>query len=191
MAQVSIASDLVSVANYLAGENDGQWKHEFHNGHVFAMAGASDNHNKIAGDVFSFINLALKSDCSAYSGDMKLRIEDAQDTCYFYPDTFVSCEPDRDPYFRTDAVLVIEVLSPSTQRHDRYEKFSAYKKLRSLSEYVLIEQESPKVEVFRRNNGWEREAFRRGETITLESINQTLTFEQIYRRVSFSAATGT
>jgi Uma2 family endonuclease len=184
--------DLLSVSDYLAGENDGSAKHEYVAGQLYGMAGATERHNRISLNVASLLDTALSDDCAAFSGDFKLRIDGAEDTRFYYPDIFVSCgASDDQSYFRKDAVLVVEVLSRTTERYDRFEKFHAYQRLPSLQEYVLIAQEFPKVEVFRRRSAWVREAFRPEDTITLESINQTLTFEQIYRRVSFTAATGT
>jgi Uma2 family endonuclease len=86
-------------------------------------------------------------------------------------------------------VLVIEVLSPSTRRLDRYEKFDAYKRVPSLSEYVLIEQQFAQVEAFRRQTGWQRERYLPGDVVELASISERLTFDQIYRRVTFGAST--
>ena len=86
-------------------------------------------------------------------------------------------------------MLVLEVLSRTTERADRYEKFIAYKNVPSLIDYVLIEQYFPRVEVFRRSTGWLREVFHHGEDVYLDSIKQTLTFDQIYRRVNFTEQT--
>ena len=187
MAQPKPASDLLSVEDYLTGENDGTRRHEFVDGFVYAMAGASERHNFVTGDVFSVLNLALTSECRAFSGDMKLRVQDLEASRFYYPDVFVSCGPgDETQYFRSDAVLVIEVLSETTRRADRYEKFDAYKRLPSLAEYALIEQEFPQVEIFRRKHGWRREVYQTGDIVMLDSIHQSLTFEQIYRRVKFA-----
>ena len=187
MAQVKTTSDLMSVDDYLAGENDGTWRHEFLNGMVYAMAGASERHNVIKLNVAGPIDSALGDTCRVFDGDMKLHVVSDEETRFYYPDVFVSCdEADDSQYFRSDAELVIEVLSPTTRRADRYEKFDAYKKLASLAEYGLIEQEFPQVEIFRRKTGWRREVYQPGDVVMLESINQSLSFEQIYRRIKFS-----
>jgi Uma2 family endonuclease len=186
------SADLLSVNDYLAGENDGFAKHEYVAGQLFGMAGVTERHNRISLNVASLLDASLGGDCVTFSGDFKLRIDDAEDTRFYYPDVFVSCGANDDQsYFRKDAVLVVEVLSRTTERYDRFEKFHAYQRLPSLQENLLIAQEFPKVELFRRRSVWAREVFRPGDTVTLESINQTLSFEQIYRRVSFTAATGT
>ena len=81
--------------------------------------------------------------------------------------------------------MVIEVLSPTTERTDRFEKFEAYTSLPMLSEYALIEQDVPRVELYRRRTGWGLETYGPGESVTFESISQTLTLDQIYRRIKF------
>jgi Uma2 family endonuclease len=186
MAKANAIEDLVVIGDYLAAENDGTWRHEFVNGMIYAMAGASERHNVIKLNVAGLLNAMVPETCRVFDGDMKLHIHQDADERYYYPDTFVSCSPANDEqYGRNDAVLVIEVLSETTQRVDRYEKFEAYKKVPSLAEYVLIEQEFPRVEVFRRKQGWTREVFHSGAVVQFDSINQVLTFEQIYRRVAF------
>ena len=187
MAQTKQAPDLISAAEYLANENEGTRRHEFVNGMVYAMAGGTERHNVIKLNVAGLLNTTVSEDCRVFDGDMKLHIKNDPDEQYYYPDVFVSCGPADDLlYGRDDAVLVIEVLSKTTERADRYEKFAAYKTVPSLIDYVLIEQLFPRVEVFRRSSGWQREVFHRGDAVHLESLDQTLTFEQIYRRVHFT-----
>ena len=175
----------MSVETYLAGENDGQWRHEFVDGHVFAMAGASERHNVVRLNIAGSLNQSIDEPCRVFDGDMKLRIEQTSDVRFYYPDIFVSCATDNDDYVRRDAVLIIEVLSPSTERTDRFEKFQAYTSLPMLSEYVIVEQDVPRLEVYRRRTGWDRELFGAGASVTFESIAQTMTMDQIYRRVRF------
>ncbi|MFY0612255.1 MAG: Uma2 family endonuclease [Hyphomicrobiaceae bacterium] len=186
MPQVNVAYDLMTVEDYLAAENDGSWRHEFIDGMVYAMAGASERHSVIKVNVIGLLNVMIAQECRVFDGDMKLRITQEETTRFFYPDVFVSCTPPDDTqYFREDASLIIEVLSPSTQRIDRYEKMPVYKALPSLSEYVLVEQDFPKIEIFRRRTGWRREVLEPDDPITLESIGQTLNFNQVYRRIDF------
>ena len=185
MVQLRSAADLMPVAEYLAGENDGAWRHEYVNGMVYAMAGASERHNVIKLNVAGLLNGAIPEACRVFDGDMKLEVSTENDVRFYYPDVFVSCGKHDDArHSRTDAVLIIEVLSPSTGRADRYEKFDAYKSISSLQEYALIEQEFRRVEVFRRNNAWQREVYLPGTTVTFECIKQTLTLDHIYRRVA-------
>ena len=192
MARLRAVVNVLAVEDYLVGENDGSWRHEFVNGELFAMAGASERHNVIRLNIAGLLNTMVPEPCRIFDGDMKLHVRDDEDQRFYYPDVFVSCGPNDDAqHSRDDAVLVMEVLSTSTKRADRFEKFEAYKKLPSLAEYVLIEQEFPRVDVFRRQNGWHKETYQPDDIIALDSIAQRLTFDQIYRRVSFINATPT
>ena len=186
MATAKHTSDKLSIATYLAGENDGQWRHEFVDGRIYAMAGASERHNSVKLNVAGTLNAVVGDPCRVFDGDMKLRIDQPGDVRFYYPDVFVSCATDNEnAYVRGDAVLVVEVLSPSTERTDRYEKFAAYTSLPMLSDYALIEQAFARVEMFRRRTGWRLETFEAGSSVTFESIGQTMTLDQIYRRVTF------
>ena len=186
MALPKANSDLISPADYLTGENDGSVRHEYIDGRVFAMAGASERHSIIKLNVAGIFNQSVTEPCRVFDGDMKLEVNLSTGTRFYYPDIFVSCAPgDQGDYVRRDAVLVIEILSPSTARVDRYEKFASYMSLPMLQEYVLIDQSVPLVEVFRRRSAWEREAFRMGTSVTFESVKQTMTLDQIYRRITF------
>ena len=186
MALPKANSDLISPADYLTGENDGSVRHEYIDGRVFAMAGASERRSIIKLHVAGIFNQSVTEPCRVFDGDMELEANLSTGTRFYYPDIFVSCAPgDQGDYVRRDAVLVIEILSPSTARVDRYEKFASYMSLPMLQEYVLIDQSVPLVEVFRRRSAWEREAFRMGTSVTFESVKQTMTLDQIYRRITF------
>ncbi len=184
MASAQSRSNILQADEYLLGEAYASVRHEFMNGHVYAMAGASEGHNTIKLNVAGALNAAIGAGCRVFDGDMKLRIERGDELRFYYPDVFVSCGPtDRTAQYREDAILVIEVLSPSTVRYDRFEKFLAYQMLPSILEYVLIEQDAPQIEVFRRRTNWQRETFKSGDTVNFESIGHAMTVEQIYRRV--------
>lgn len=116
---------------------------------------------------------------------MKVRIHtEAEDICY-YPDVLVSCdERDRETYYRSHPCLIVEVLSPSTERTDRFEKFLFYRQLSSLQEYVLVAQDMKEIQVFRRSQQWGVEIYTEG-AIPLESVGLTMPVNEIYRRVSF------
>ena len=117
---------------------------------------------------------------------MKLRIETERDVSYFYPDIIVSCSSaDRAKLYRKQPVLLAEVLSPSTERSDRSEKFAAYISIGSLQEYVIIAQDVPQVEIFRRRNAWQVETLFMADTLKLESIDLEFPVSQLYRRIAF------
>ncbi|MCM2479791.1 Uma2 family endonuclease [Serpentinimonas maccroryi] len=177
--------------DYLLWEREQPLKHEFVRGEVFAMAGASDAHVTISGNVFARLRQHLRaSPCRAYISDMKLQIAAAD--AYVYPDVFVTCSGA--DAARSDAkaepLLVIEVLSPSTAAYDRGLKFAFYRSLNSLREYVLIDPEHPSVDVFRRNEAglWVLHPCGPGQTVQLESVGLELTLEQVYEDAAPPAA---
>lgn len=176
----------LSVGEYLRGENESEIKHEFIYGEVFAMAGTSDRHNRIAGNIFSRIDNHLgNSRCEAFIESVKLK---ADEQTFYYPDVMVAC--DRNPasaYYREEPVLLVEILSPSTERTDRHEKLSVYKKIPTLQEYLIVSQNRIFIEVHRRTDGdWQTEIYDEiAAEIRLDSIDFTLTLEEIYRRVNF------
>jgi Uma2 family endonuclease len=174
----------ISAADYLASDNDGQWRHEFVDGAVYAMSGASARHGLIRGNVSLALMNQAPAPCQVFSADLKLRVKTNETERYYYPDVFVTCDPtDREPYFRNTATLVVEVLSPSTERVDRTEKFEAYKRIAALSEYVLLSQDAMELELFRRRTSWQREFYQRDNTVTLESVGLTVSVSNFYRHV--------
>jgi Uma2 family endonuclease len=186
MSQTARKFTHMSAADYLAAENDGSWRHEFVNGVVYAMAGASDRHNLVRGRLAAVLLGHVAQGCRVFSAEMKLRIKGNEDERYYYPDVFVACDPaDRERYWRNSAVLVVEVLSPTTERIDRTEKFEAYKRIPSLSEYGLLAQDTIELELFRRRTDWQREFYQRDNAVTFESIGLTLSVSQLYRDVEF------
>ncbi|WP_020558527.1 Uma2 family endonuclease [Thiofilum flexile] len=168
---------------YLLGENDRPdgIKYEYVNGQIYAMAGASRAHNIITGEMFALLRNHLKgSRCRAYLSDMKVGIQTSTENHFYYPDLQVSCQEENNRYFNTSPCLIIEVLSESTARIDRYEKLVAYKLIPTLQEYVLCAQDSPLVEIYRKSNHWQAEYFLTGQSFTLESIGLTLAVNDIY-----------
>ena len=139
----------INVNDYLAGERDGAVRHEYVQGQVYAMAGASDRHNRIALNLASRFNDQLTDDRGeTFIADMKVKVAEE---LYYYPDVVVACDPPGgDPYFRTQPHLIVEVLSPSTEGYDRGEKFDSYREIESLQEYVLVSQTSPHIQTFLR-----------------------------------------
>ncbi|AUB82501.1 Uma2 family endonuclease [Candidatus Thiodictyon syntrophicum] len=183
-----------SFEDYLATERAcSDAKHEYVAGEVFAMAGASYNHNLISTNLASELRQQLKPrPCTVLANDMRLRVEVA-DACA-YPDVVVLCERpmfhDRRRDVLTDATLVAEVLSPSTEGYDRGGKFALYRDLPSLRQYVLIAQDRPAVDLFTRqaDGRWLLEAYTDPAVpIRFESIGCTLTLGEVYDKVEFEA----
>ena len=171
----------LSEEDYLQSELHSETKHEYIEGHVYAMAGASRNHERIAGNVFGEIRNWLKnSPCEPFASDMKVKAGGN----FFYPDVMVVCEETHPhEYYTNCPVIIVEVLSKSSRKTDETTKRMAYFNIPSLQEYVLIEQDIVDVEICRRNKGWMSEHFFMGDPLCFESIGLKLTVEEIYARV--------
>lgn len=183
----------ISPKEYLQGEENSPIKYEYRDGEVYAMAGASNTHVIITGNVFAILRNHLRgSGCQAYISDTKAHIESIN--TYYYPDVIVSCNQKDKAFhnFLRYPCLIIEVLSPTTEAFDRGDKFADYRKLASLQEYVLVSQNRISVEVFRRNSEgqWVLYSHEPGENIHLESINFNCSIADVYEDVNFETAAG-
>lgn len=175
---------------YLSLERENVTRHEYRHGLVYAMAGGSDDHSRIAINLLTVINLHLRDgECQFFSGDVKVNYANA---FFYYPDAFITCDPrDReDRYVKRYPKLIAEVLSPSTEKFDRGEKFEDYQQIESLEEYVLIAQDEMLIECRRRVKDesiehWETEVYQKGERVILKSIELEVAIEELYRGVSF------
>ena len=172
---------------YLAWEAEQSTKHEYHDGEVFAMAGASDAHVTVAGNVYMALRNHLRgSPCSVFISDMKLRVE--EDNAFFYPDVFVTCaESDRgQSHSKSAPVLVVEVLSPAISAYDRGAKFAAYRKLPTLREYALIDPERLSLDLFRREGDskrWVLHPIEAGGHVEWASVGLQVPLEALYEDV--------
>lgn len=177
----------LTIEDYLQLEAESPVKHEYVDGQVYAMAGASDSHATSALNLASLLRAHVRgTGCRAYMSDMKAQIE-ARNR-FFYPDVIVTCDP-RDqetPMFKRFPKLIVEVLSKSTEAYDRGDKFLAYQALESLQEYVLINTRHQRIEIFRRNDSglWVLQSYTsENETFDLKSIGFTGTFAELYEDV--------
>jgi Uma2 family endonuclease len=177
---------------YFALEHSSEDKFEFENGEVFAMSGGSLPHNLISNNINRRLLEALDDkDCIVLNSDMKTAIDIAES--YVYPDAQVICGKVEYVEGRNDIVknpvLVVEVLSDSTERYDRGKKFKKYQTLSSFQEYVLISQTEPLVETFVRQdeNHW-LYTFTEGmeAVLQLPSIGVAIPLADIYRKVEFA-----
>lgn len=180
-----------SLDDYMAWEAEQAERHEYLNGEIFAMTGARDAHNTIAGNIFASLRSSLRGGpCRAFIADMKLRVEAAD--AVFYPDVLVTCDPrDKGPDADTakrHPSLIVEVLSESTAAYDRGLKFERYRNIETLREYLLVEQDRRHVDLFRLGGDgrWVLESFGDEGAITLESVNTALEMAEIYEDVEFS-----
>lgn len=181
-----IISPEISPEEYLKGELESEVKHEYRDGHAYAMAGASKKHNIISGNLFRELSSCLKdkkSDCTTFMTDMKVKLSNKANN-FFYPDVMVTCEDDNEnEYYQNYPIIIIEVLSKSTRKNDSSSKMLNYFNCPTLDEYVLVEQDFCQVQVFRRKHHWQSKHYFPGDEITFESINVTLTVEDIYYQV--------
>ncbi|MDX2505218.1 MAG: Uma2 family endonuclease [Gammaproteobacteria bacterium] len=178
---LSHKAKLLSVQDYLKSELTSPVKREFINGDVYAMAGASTNHNRIVANILRELGVHLKNtSCEPFASDMKLQVADN----FFYPDSLVVCDHEANDAGIIDApLIVVEVLSKSTRQIDHTLKRTAYQQLPSLMEYIVIEQDLVDIEVCRRKNHWQSEHYYLGDEVFFESINLTLSVADIYDRV--------
>jgi Uma2 family endonuclease len=174
----------ISIDDYLEGELVSDVKHEYVNGEVYAMAGARRAHNLISMTLANLLYNHLRdTPCRVFVADMKVGILTATDDCFYYPDVQVSCEKNGNDHYNAEPKLIIEVLSDSTERKDRVEKFYTYRKLASLEEYVLVAQDCLRIEIYRRRNGWDVELLGEEQSFQFESVGLALVVADVYRDV--------
>lgn len=179
-------------AEYLAIEKTAAFKSEFFNGEMFAMAGASRPHNTVNSNLLGELHARLKGGaCRAFVNDQRVLVD--RTGLYTYPDLVIVCGPvetaadDEDTI--TNPRVVVEVLSPSTQRDDRGAKFRQYQQLASMQEYVLVAQDEPVVERFTRqaDGSWALVSFVGLEAVlAFTSVPVQVPLADIYAGVEFT-----
>ena len=182
------AQTVFTPEEYLVSERKATVKSEYLSGQILAMSGASLAHTRITADIVTELNIQLRGrECEVVSNDM--RVKTGPKGAYFYPDVVVFCgEPQfEDNVFDTllNPIIVVEVLSPSTETYDKGEKFAHYQELASLREYILVSQDRVRVEQYRLlKTQWVQTEFRGHEDVLpLTSIGCELPLQDIYRRV--------
>ena len=182
----------ISPQQYLEIERAAETKHEYINGEVLAMAGASTTHVRLVGATMSLLYQQLRGkSCEPMMSDHRIFIASG---LYAYPDVFVVCNPEyADEAFDTiiNPSVIIEVLSPSTERYDRAEKFAHYQQLAALHDYLLISQHAMRVEHYARqsDSSWLLRVYENPSDIAqLSGAPATLLLSDIYERVQFAAA---
>ena len=138
---------LLSIEEYLAAETDGEVRHEYLGGYLYAMAGARTVHNRVAANFLGILHHQLRGQtCEPFNSDMKVRVQLANHTRFYYPDGMVVCSPNGpDDPFQDQPVVIAEVISESTRRTDEGEKREAYLTIPSLQVYLLIETGQPRI----------------------------------------------
>lgn len=178
--------ELVTLEEYLAGEPASEVRHEYLGGVVYAMAGASEEHNIVSGNVFAALHAHLRGKaCRAFMADMKVRLEVAREDIFYYPDLMVACDSrDTHRHYKRFPKVLVEVLSPDTERIDRREKFLSYTQIETLEEYVLVAQDRMEATVFRRANNWQPEVLRQADqSLRMASLEFTLPLRDVYEGV--------
>jgi Uma2 family endonuclease len=180
-------------ADYFALDAASPLKHEFVNGEVYSMAGASERHNTIAGNLFVKLHTAHgRGACRPFMGDMRLRLARSTST-YYYPDVMLVCDPlDADPLMKTLPCLVAEVTSPSTEGTDRREKLAAYLAMPSLREYLILSHIEARVDLYQRGDSgdgadpqWRYSCLRGEDSFALTCLDLTLTVPELFAGVRF------
>jgi len=180
--------DNVTRKYYLLRERAAEERSEYFDGQIVAMSGGTTAHAAIAQNIGAHLYFRVRDGCRVYQSDLKVRAAAAN--AFMYPDVFVLCgEPgyiDRTHDVVTNPTIVFEVLSPSTERHDRTTKASAYRSIESLRAYVFVSQREPRVEVYSReaNGEWSCAVYRQyGDTVPFPAIGCELTLAEIYKNL--------
>jgi Uma2 family endonuclease len=178
----------MTVAAYLAGETAALEKSMFWDGEVFAMAGGSRRHNLLAAAVLRELGVSLRGrPCQPYSSDQRIGVSETGR--YVYPDASVTCRPVQtaasDSESIVNPVLVVEVLSDSTEAFDRGDKFLGYRALPSLQDYILISQNAIRVEHFTRSTegSWILRTYEAGSTMNIASLKIQIVLDVLYEGV--------
>ena len=185
MNAVTHPFERISVDDYLLGEQQTDIKHEYLDGQVVAMGAASRAHGLLVMSLSALLlPAARQKHCQLFAADMKLRLDHDGASYFYYPDLVLSCDPaDRDPLFVRTPCLLVEVLSPSTERIDTREKLLAYRLLPSLREYLLLRQDTLHAELYQRRDdgGWTHQRLKQpDDAFSLLCLQVSVSLRDIY-----------
>ncbi|MEI9959175.1 MAG: Uma2 family endonuclease [Ferruginibacter sp.] len=187
----AVKYNYISAEDYLEEERKALDKHEYYQGGIFAMSGASGRHNRIFTNLFLDIGLKLKGkDCLPYGSDLRIHIP--KNTLYTYPDISIICGEmeftDDKADTATNPSVIIELLSKSTRNYDKGEKFTLYRDISSLKEYILVDTEKIHVEKHIRHadNTWLLTDYKSiDNSFTISTIQLSFLLQDIYNGISF------
>jgi Uma2 family endonuclease len=187
----AVAKSPMTATEFLAWDERETVRHEFVRGEVFAVAGADEWHITVTMNVATALCAHLRcSPCRTLMADMKLRVDAAD--CFFYPDVLVTCSAldAADPLIKREPVLVAEVLSPSTAAYDRGDKFAAYRQLPTLREYLLVDPNTRRCDLYRKGSDgpWVLHPFEPGQAVVLDSVGLALEADALWDEVGPVAA---
>lgn len=176
---------------YLTLEEKAETKHEYRDGEIIEMAGATINHNRISGNIYAYLNFLLRDkESEVFMSDVKIYIPEYN--VYTYPDVMIVADK---PIYQEKSnttilnpLVIIEVLSLSTQDYDRGQKFKYYRSVESLQEYILIDQYEYAIEQFAKNQQqkWVLTEYKnQAEILKLESLSGQISLKDIYQKVDF------
>jgi Uma2 family endonuclease len=177
------APSYMTIDEYFELEEASQFKHEYINGVVYAMSGPTVAHARVTGELFIAFKARLRGGpCEAFATDVMLQIRSDTDEIIYRPDLVVACNREEwGKNYVCNPKLVVEVLSPSTEHIDRREKATTYRAVRSIEEYVLVEQDEYRVTAHRRADNWTPRVYSGGEAVVeLPSISLAIPLKQIY-----------
>ena len=191
---VAYPDTYLSIAKYQDLERETEIRHEYYDGKVVAMAGGTGSHSILCANISHQLFYQLKrkrSKCMTLTSEMKLSVEET--SSYLYPDAMVVCGPiewaSSDPHAVSNPILIVEVLSPSSRYRDQVNKFNLYKTLPSFREYVLIDQNQPRVEVYYKNPKtqiWSKTVAEGLQSkMNLQSLNIAISLRDLYQQVNF------
>jgi len=189
----AVSKRCLTPEEYLSIERRAETRSEYYRGEMFAMSGASRRHNLIAANILASLHLQFKQrSCEVYQSDMRVKIQDS--TLYTYPDIVLTCSEPRFEDKEVDTLLnpqvIIEILSSATEAYDRGVKFSHYRKIRSLKQYLLVSQGTPMVEKYTRcdDDQWMLSDMSDLEgKVVIESVDCELSMAEIYLRVDIES----
>lgn len=172
----------ISIEDYLLGEAESDVRHEYANGQVFAMAGASAEHELVVAAIVREIGNHLKGKpCKVTPSNLKLKIELNHADLFYYPDTMVWCDPeDNEPLFKRSPKVIVEVMSD--YKTDHVEKLFAYQQVDALEDYLVIDQdfEERKAWIYRKSADWKPVIIESGGVIELPSIEFSIPLDDLY-----------
>jgi Uma2 family endonuclease len=195
MSATAIRTRDVTVEEYLAAEAQATVKHDYVDGAVYAMAGASEAHNTIAMNLYRMLGGQLRGKaCQPFGSDMKVWVRSEPGQCFYYPDAMAACDPaDSGHGWRERPAALFEIISDETRRVDEIEKRLVYWRIPSLRAYVRLEQDRPAAIVDRRISdadpgGWRTESLEGLDAILrLPDLSLELPLDELYERVRFPA----
>ncbi len=182
---VVLKNDTVSVTEYFAMLKHSNDKLELIDGQVYAMAGGSRRHARIIGNLFRVMANHLKDGACEVLSEFTVEV----DRGYVYPDILVDCSNElnqADDSYATEPSIIVEVLSPSTMNYDLTKKFDMYKTIDSLQEYVVVEQNIMRIDIYRRSDDWNATRYEKGDDVEFQSIDLTVPIAEIYHRILFA-----